>query len=410
MCCAVGFAGVILIVLFGGAGARAQDGGTPAVAYIYDGALWLWHAGETQRIAEGDIYKVALAPGGGRIAYASTDALWMAAGRAARMVAELDALHRVHQVAWLTGDVLYFNTQVMSEGEMVGVEYADDLWRVDAGEDTDNVTQLLASGAGGQFVLAPDGEHIALVTPGVYGDADRPGAISIVDPMGGNRVNIFSYPAISTGSQYAFYLVPHWLPGGAALRVAVPDPDAVYALEDAPPVALWEITLDGSAEKIGEAPADYFSILNNRAFWSPDGERFAYMKRVGSLGEDRMALCVAAVGTGDAMCLEEGTIGGLVPIDWTPGGDLIYREDVEYSGIMWQVAPGEEPQRFPGEPAYVAFTWVDANTYVYMTQSHVLDSWGKPTYLKFAQPGKQAQTIAEFEDGAWPEFSAVSVP
>lgn len=403
---------ILAVLVLGSMAAEAQQKSAPVVAYVYNDGLWLWQGEKAERIAEGNIYQVTLSPSGQRIAYARDNALWLAEGQNPRLLIELDAPHHVYQLTWRDADTLYFNTRFVREGEMVGVEYANDLWRVDIGKNGDEVAQLLAPGAGGRFTISPDGEHIALVTPGVYGDENKPGKIHIIDPDGKNRAKVFSYPAVSTGSQYAFYPTPHWQPGSDALRVAVPDPDAVYALGETPLVVLWEID-DGSAEPIDEVPADYFSVLHNPAFWSPDGSRIAYMKRVGRLYENQMALCTAAVGTDAVTCSDEGYIGGFVPMTWSRSGDFIYREDVEYGAIMWQVVPGEEPQRFPGEPAYRAMVWVDEETYVYSTTeiSPVPETGqSSSTYLKFKRLGEDAQTIAEFEDGAWPEFSAVMVP
>lgn len=413
---------ILIALLLGGFGAvaHAQDQDTPptlTVAYTQNGDLWLWREGASraQRIAEGEVHQPLLSPGGARVIFwqgAGQDvALWVveAGGENAHMPVSADVLrddegqYTINRVVWRGDEALYFDTIFTPHDSFYG-EPSDDLWRVDL--VTGGMTQLLAPRAGGKFYIAPDGAHIAFSTPGRYREQAEQATVSVVDALGAGRVDAFAYPAVSTASEYHFYATPHWLPDSSAFRVAIPDPDAVYAFENLPPVALWEVSASSAAQQIGEVAADYFSVLFNESFWSPGGAHIAYTGRVGTLEDNRMALCMAAADGSDPVCFAEGEIGTLTPLGWTPGDVFVYRQDdpggAETAATMWMVAPGGTPQPFPGEPVYT-LAWVDAETYVYVT------TLAGTAYLKYARLGAAPETIATAE-GAWLEFSAVLAP
>ncbi len=359
------------------------------VAYVQMGDLWLWREGqEAQRLAGKDVSRVMLAPGGARAAFTrqaeAGETLWVVDtdGQNAQQVGDF----YINQFAWLDGDTLYFNTQRgTKDAAVAGAPEADDLWRADL--RTGEVVQVLAPGEGGRFSIAPGGERLALVTPGTYGDPDAPAALDVVDPAGENRVEALRFPAVSTASQYAFYAVPHWLPDGSALRAAVPLPDAVYAAEGAPPVALWEITAAGEAQQIGEVEADYFSVVFNEAFWSPDGAYIAYTRRTGAPEANRAALCLAQGDGSRPDCVAEGEIGRLALLGWAPGNAFIYRRDDIEQQSMWRVEPGSAPAPFPVEPAY-NLVWLDDETLAF--NAYV----GREAYLKLMRLSGDAEVIA----------------
>ena len=400
----------IVAALLVAAGASAQGDATAplTVVYVAGGDLWRWREGAAaQRLVEGGVIArtPVASPRGARVVffrYADSFIVpWVvdADGQRARRLADVEAAPGeaqyadIDQIAWLDDDVLYYNT-IREESGMAFP--ADDLWRVDV--STGEVRQLLAEGEGGRFTIAPGGERLTLSRPGVYGDADAPGGVSLVDPMGERRIDALTFPAVSTGSQYAFYAIPHWLPDGSAFRAAIPDPDAVYALGAPPPVALWEVSAEGAARRIGEAPADYFSVVFNAAFWSPDGGRIAYAQRLGAPEANVMTLCIAGGDGSGPVCHDEGAVGAYAPLGWKPDGSAFaYRIDTADAASMWMLTAGGARQPFPGEIA-LELTWVDNETYVYVA------SVEGAVALKTARLGGAPQTIA-----ATPEWAAYSV-
>ncbi|MCZ7546980.1 MAG: hypothetical protein M5R40_27210 [Anaerolineae bacterium] len=240
---------LMAVTLAGGAAAQEE---TPAlvVAYVDDGDLWLWQEGDAaRRIAERDIQQPVLAPGGARVAFRRLGpepgeelAILDIESGVKRVSLTADAISTdaerrgVNQFAWADADTLYFNTVRVLPDTLFTIE-TDDLWRTDA--TTGTVTKLLAPGDGGYFAVAPDGAHIAVTRPGRYGEADQPGTVSVFDASGAGRVDVLSFPAVATGSEYRFYPIPSWLPDSSGFRVPIPDPEAVYGADDVPPVALW---------------------------------------------------------------------------------------------------------------------------------------------------------------------------
>ncbi|GAB4463794.1 MAG: hypothetical protein Kow00120_30130 [Anaerolineae bacterium] len=402
---------LMVVTLAGGAAAQEK---TPAlvVAYVDDGDLWLWQeGGAARRIAERDIQQPVLAPGGARVAFRRLGpepgeelAVLDIESGVKRVSLTADAISTdaerrgVNQFAWADADTLYFNTVRVLPDTLFTIE-TDDLWRADA--TTGAVTQLLAPGDGGYFAVAPDGAHIAVTRPGRYGEADQPGTVSVFDAGGAGRVDVLSFPAVATGSEYRFYPIPSWLPDGSGFRVPIPDPEAVYGAGDAPPVALWEAPVGGPARQIGAAPADYFSVVFNDAFWSPDGAHIVYTQRAGAQEANRLALCIAASDGGDPACHDEVAVGAYAPLGWKPDGSAFaYRIDTAEATSMWLLTASGERQPFTGEAA-LDLAWVDADTYVYIV------SVDAALALKYVRSGGAPQTIAT--TAGWPAFSAAQV-
>ncbi len=391
-------------------GAVVQDE-TPVltVAYVTEEGLWLWQeGGEARLIVAGDVQQPLLSPDGVRVAYRSMltergDDLWIVGtgeGDAEAMAITSDDIstdderRAINQIAW-SGDVtLYFNTMSVLPDTLYTFA-KNDLWGVAI--ETGEIKPLLAPGDGGQFAVSPDGAHVAVTRPGRYHEAQTPGAVNLFDAQGASRVDALTFPGVSTASEYEFYPHPHWFPDGSAFRVAIPDPDAVYAYENTPPVALWEVSVEGEARQIGAAPADYFSVVFNEAFWSPDGAHIVYTQRVGAPTENRMALCIAGGDGSNPACHDEGTVGAYAPLGWVPDGSaFVYRIDTADATSMWTLTSGGDRQPFPGEPA-LELAWVDVETYVYIASVE-----GKFA-LRVARLGGDAETIATVE--GWPAFS-----
>jgi hypothetical protein len=403
---------VLLLLCTLAPAAHAQTGGeVTLVAYMLDGSLWLWRSdtAQAQRLIESQgvpsetgTRAPVLSPGGARIAYENWDddhALWVVEADGSNPRPVLDAAFYdtaiLDQIAWRGDEELYFNTLLKVEDSFYA-NPADDLWR--ANVVTGEVTQLFAAGEGGRFALAPDGTQVAFSRPGVYMDDADPSVVSLAWADGSHRFDVFTFPAVSTGSEYHFYATPNWQTDSNYFRVAVPDPDAVYTVEGAS-VALWEVSIAPSALPVGEAPASYFSVVFNESFWSPDGDYIAYVAQVGDITENHIALCLADAAGADAECVVEGAIGELTPLGWTPGDAYVYRD--EGTGAMWMVEPGGAPALFLNEPAY-NIEWVSVETFVY----YAVESGA---HLKIARLGKEPAVVVSGSNTSWLEFSAISI-
>ncbi len=368
---------ILLMALIGPLGAVHADGmaqvtGRLTVVWVEDDVLWAWTEGADTPwpiAAAGGIAKPMISPDGHRVLFRRGsedvfDQLWAVGIDGADEIQLIGPAH-LHtgdmprqideeQLVWADPHTVYFNTGIVQE---IGRFKADDLWRVDV--RTGQVERLLEDGEGGNFAISPTGEHIALVVPGRYGE--EPGIISVVAPDGSARRELFTFPAVSSGSQVAFYPRLQWAPDGESLLVAIPDPDMLYYIEEPPPVAIWRLPLDGEPRQVGSVEAFFFGL----PIWSPDVSRMAYIEMIGPVTDNRIGLALARWDGTDSAIYAEGTIGELEPIGWSPGGDRFYYR-MGPPGEVWAIGSDPVPIRFPqpGEGVF-ALTWADATTAVY---------------------------------------------
>ncbi len=360
--------------------AAAQEGGQRlVVAWIAArnmsaGGLFAWRSGDpTPRMLADDANRLFLSPDGEHVAFTRgeegySESLWVVGlngGEAVEWVgsAALNAdpdpeggEREIARVAWLDAQTILWNTAMV-------YTYAgfknDDLWRADL--TTGETAQLFPDGQGGDFTISPDGRLIALVTPGWYGQ--ELGTIRLIDPQGEPIGVPFTFEAVSTASEYAFYPAVYWLPDSSAIRVAMPHPDLIYGPSEGaiPPTALWELRTDGTAAQIGAVDATFFG----QPRWSPDGVWLTYMRQVGPATDNTHEIVLARGDGSDPQVIRTGAIGALEPPTWTPDGHYFFTADAP--GEMWLGAPDVAPERFPS-PDERAFSLVTlAGACIYAT-------------------------------------------
>ena len=145
---------------------------------------------------------------------------------------------RLGQIYWIPcTHQLLFDTQPMYEN---GIYFNDDLYLVDA--DTLLLKNLFPPGTGGRVFFSPNGQQMALVTPG---------SIALANYDGSSPQTVLTYWPISTGSSYPFYPRPIWSADSQSLYVAIPPNDPLYDYPD--PTALWSLPVySGEAIKLAE--------------------------------------------------------------------------------------------------------------------------------------------------------------
>jgi hypothetical protein len=386
-----------------------------ATAWVDGGNLYVWRTGEgiPRRIASGAVIRPILSPDGAYVAFTRGPqgrpiSLWIAeldgsvghevAGTSllAEGIDTAEYLRQINQVAWLDAQTVLFNTQIMPLVSGPGGK-ADDLWRVDA--ITRETERLLPDGQGGDFTISPDGQLVALVTPGFY--SESPGHIRLITPQGDSVADLMAFDAVATASEYAFYPRLHWLEDSAALLTAIPDPDQVYSINPGAPLrmtALWRLTTAGDVAPIGEVPAQFFGLPH----WSPDSQWIAYLEQVGNPEDNSLRLMLAGQdGTGAAEVVR-GSAGVLSPPAWSAAGfSFIYHEP----GETWLGMPGSPPARFPqaDEPAF-GLLWADTTTAVYAS------AYVAPCELRaFELSNPTPAVIATIASGP-PVFDAIRLP
>lgn len=326
---------------------RAASAGELTVAWVQGGDLYVWRAGDDPHTAaSGNIVRPLLSPDGARIAFTrggQGETLWVveADGSNER---QIDAPPLIGQVAWLDGETLYFNTL---ESNPLGPIPREDLHRADI--STGEITPIQP---GGNFSISPDGEHIAVVHAGEYGEEN--GRIQVIDPLAErDSVDALDFPAVSTGATYRFYPRIQWA-DSETFWVAIPHPDAIYndGKPDAPQVALWRLSVDGTREQIGAAGASFFGLPR----WSADGGALVYLQRIET--PNQLALYTADGDGSNPVQVARGEVGTLQPPLWLGESR---RFAYIHGDALWLGEPGEEPERWLdsvlGEPV-VAGTWI----------------------------------------------------
>ncbi len=391
-----------------------QDSLLVRVAYVKDANVWIWDAGSgsEQLTTNGGVENVWLSDDGQRIAFRRGQDLWVVDSdggnerqltRAADFVGlsqgqELDPFVTgiiPYQVAWLSGSrQLFFNTSPQIDGP--GLLMSDDLWMVDT--DSSELTIVLGPGDGGNFTFSPDGQRLAIVTPG---------RIDLMDVNGNNRREAFTHTPVITFSEFEYYAQPVWAADSGSLRVAIPPTDS--SVPSAQPTSIWSIPVeDRPAWLIGQVttqprshellfapnlarlaylvgerpegpdsdrpsmaiaemsesiiwdpilfPADVMSVHG----WSPDSAHLLYASETASIAEITM-------GQPDVRPLISGDDQGLIlNVTWTDNFRFLYQQQ---SATGWDILLGRIDGSDPmlvdsviGVPAAYDFAWVPAET------------------------------------------------
>jgi hypothetical protein len=209
----------------------------------------------------------------------------------------------IWQMAFLPGShALYFNT--FEAFKTVGLAISNDLFRINA--DTGDLTKVLPSGNGGNFIISPDGNHIVVV---------RPDTIDLVGPGGGGLVaNVVSYLPVMTYSEFQYYAQPVWASDGSAVGVAIPNDDP---LGPNPNGFIWRFNNTGSSSiKIATIPGDfYFSQVFSNSTMSPSLNRVAFLRDTATPNIQDLFLANTD-GTGETLY----TTGNIDWVGWAPDG------------------------------------------------------------------------------------------
>ncbi|RMF78778.1 MAG: hypothetical protein D6737_13665 [Chloroflexi bacterium] len=321
------------------------------IAWVERGNLMVWRDGddEARQLVSGAVVRPFIAPDGAHIAFTRgpqslPDTLWVVDidGVAERQLVGQGAVHGdignrlfIAQVAWQDESVLLFNTVRQDDFSAV---LRDDLYRAEI--HTREVSLLLSPGEGGRFTISPDGEYVAVVYPGTYGNQD--GRIRVIDMLSQERDNLLFFVGAATGAEAKFYPAVHWSADSESFRVAIPDKDLVYNDVAAPPTTLWRFTVDGQRERLGAAPASFFG----QPQWPPSGDALVYVQRTGNAASNQFDLVVADDNGENAQVYASGSVGALQAPQWLPSAEgFIYAQGEP--GMLWFGTPDAAPRRLP---------------------------------------------------------------
>jgi hypothetical protein len=381
---------------------QAQDTSHLTVTWIENGDVLVWRTGDAapSRYTSGSALQSVLSSDGQYIAFYSPapSSLWLITPtdpnpieivpNKALASSDTQYLH-IGNLQRGANNTFYFNTYLQPSHITM---QTGDLWMVDAAAKS--YKQILSSGQAGSFSVSPDGQHIAIMQSGAYNTAE--GKISLVDQKGESRIDVLSFPAVSTASDYDFYPQINWLQDSSGLDVAIPDKDLVYH-DDTALTSLWQISSDGAKTQRGMVQASFFGLPQ----WSSDGKYLAYLRHKGDITTNQFEMIIAGGDGSNPAVYASGRAGNIGLPQWLPDSDqFIYAQGEP--GDYWLGQIGQPPQQFPTK--IFAPQFVDANTYVFATAS------GDAFDLRFANLGETTSTLIATVHNTVPVFNAVSVP
>jgi hypothetical protein len=346
-------------------------GPTPLrVAYLSDGALWMWtEGGSITELYRGDkVTDIALSHDGWVVAFTTQGAeenqtrLWAvnADGTHIQTMLVADEINAfasyedgqgatIYQMEFIPGSYnLAFNTRNII---FHGFAPVDDLHVLDM--TTAGLTTLFEAGEGGWFAISPDGGQFAFTGP-----ADRTGTLSFVNTDGTNlRRDILIYPYVNTASEYWFYPKPVWWPDNLGISMVLPSPEP---FQPGATMSVWSVPADGSTPtEYGPFTTD-MALFGSEEWISPDATKVAYLQRVGEPTDNKWDLHVAALdGSGD-MILYNGQFSFT---GWSPDGNYFVIEQGTNLFVgqvgLYGVAPLTEM------PTAGYMTWIDSERFIF---------------------------------------------
>lgn len=238
-------------------------------------ALYIWRNGETHDIELSGMFKPILSPNAERLVLIPINDDGMPTSF---MTMRLDGSDRYpidipypNQILWQSDTVFWVNNyRRLPEGSMTPFDLNNRLYRVDAQTGTIDEWELDDAFI---MTISSDGAHLIIVRAGEYPQGE--GVIGHISLMNDDiqPVELFRFPSVSFASHIGYYPVVQFIADGT-LRVAIPAPDAVYAVgADMPPTQLWRLTYDGQHTLLGEVQAQFYAGV----VWSMDGERMSYI-------------------------------------------------------------------------------------------------------------------------------------
>lgn len=327
------------------------------VAFILNEDIYLWQPGlSSARLTEhGGAVDLRISPDGAWIVYKRKlddlrQELWAlkSDGSEDRLLVAASDLSASSpgqtlipaQMAWAPGGHrLLFNTVAVMSGP--GQPPSNDLRLVDV--DASEKKIILPAGSGGNFMLSPDGKKVLLL---------RESSFAIANLDGSGLRPLFSFPQISTYSEWVYYPDPVWNQDSKSFRVIIPPADSLGRPDD--PTVIWEIPVDGSpARQLASfvaAPAWRF-----RPLLSPNGRNAAY-QTVKSKSSDLSDLHIMNIDLNNTWTLRTGSLQFK---NWSPDS---LRVGI-YLGDRMEIQVGTITGNFTSMPVGIKpvdLSWVDS--------------------------------------------------
>ncbi len=298
------------------------------LAYTDDGNLWtLTPGGSGQQLtSSGDVIEVLLSSDRQLIVYVrqslQPDIFEVRAinadGRNDRQILSQDTLDNLYpldgalhyltsQMEFIPGTyALLFNTRAVFDGP--GLVKNDDLYRLDV--DTGELAELIAREQGGDFLISPDGEKLAI------SQAD---SIAMAGVDGSNlRPDLVTFQPIITYSEYQYYPVMVWATDSTRFGVFIPSSDP---LAENPSGTVWIVPIENPAQSFTPIQGQvFFPQSNGRSLLSADLQTVAFVRE-----DEDSSLFISNLDGTDSRPYDQGDLQW---IGWSPDGShFAYRRE-----------------------------------------------------------------------------------
>lgn len=240
--------------------------------------------------------------------------------------------------------VLYFDTilEPLEEGFPMP---RFDLHRTDA--DVPAPAQILGEGQGGQAYFSPDGQWMALSL------ADH---ISIARPDGSALRTVFTFPMVSTYSEWFYLPEVVWMNTSGGFYVITPAPAILENPSE--PARWWYVPLDGKAAQLAAFVTAPVWVSFPRL--SPDGTRALYVRPRPGGGYE---LHLTDVSTADILLASyEGDVFGVG--GWSPDGRYYTFYQGDTRNVLY-ASVGQPPQPLSDVGLADFVAWMDGNTVLF---------------------------------------------
>jgi len=195
---------------------------------------------------------------------------------------------------------------------------------------------------------SPDGTHLAVLNAG--GVEGQEGSLTLLSSDGSGSRVLLRFPATIQASEPRPQV--QWLPDSSGMLVAIADSGANPANNEAE-MALYRITVAGEATPLGR-------LLASALFWSPNGQRLAYMQSANGTPNSTELVVAQADGSQaqSYALLRDGQF-----IAWSPdAAHFLYRSaDQLYVGTV-----GLPPQLVGSRATIFDPRWISPTQFLYL--------------------------------------------
>ncbi len=220
-----------------------------------------------------------------------------------------------------------------------------DLHKVNA--DTLGPVRLLSAGAGGgDWTFSPDGQWMTISA----GEQIR-----VIRRDGSEYRPVFSFPFVSTYSEWVYFPQVVWLSNSSGFYTVIPAPAALENPTE--PTRFYYVSLSGEPARLAEFVA--VPVWEAFPYISPNGAQVLYLRRAG----ENQELHVIDASTADRLYTFAPVLGLM---GWNPNStEFVYYADTPANTRLTQFESAGLP--LADSVQFSGLIWIDTDQYLYLS-------------------------------------------